>query len=125
MNLIQDEEVHEIQRIWRMERGDWKNTAYQIYEKVFGKRLVPPQEDLGGFGTAEQDLLEGICKKHKVPALLVSKLLNVEHGSQGMTQHSRIYPKINKILSEEWREDLDAIVNDLEVQKSEQKKFGG
>ena len=28
MNLILDEEIHEIQRIWRMERGDWQNTAY-------------------------------------------------------------------------------------------------
>ena len=36
---------------------------------------------------------------------------------QGMMKHSKIYPKINKILGEEWRENLDEIVGDLEQQK--------
>ena len=57
MMLILDEEIHEIQRIWRMERGDWRNTAYQIYEKILGEKMVLPQEDLGGFGVIEQDVL--------------------------------------------------------------------
>lgn len=117
MTLILEDEIHEIQRIWRMERGDWKNTAYQTYEKVMGEKLVPPQEDLGGFGVVEQDLLEEICRQNDVPVLLVSKLLNAEHESQGMVQHSKIYPKLNKILSEEWRDDLSEIIHDLESQK--------
>ncbi len=114
MMLILEDEIHEIQRIWRMERGDWKNTAYQIYEKIMGEKLVPPQEDLGVFGVVEQDLLEEICQQNDVPALLVSKLLNAEHESQGMVQHSKIYPKINKILAEEWRDDMPEIIRDLE-----------
>ncbi len=125
MMLILDEEIHEIQRIWRIERGDWKNTAYQIYERILGERLVLPHEDLGGFGAIEQNVLEEICQKNNVPTLLVSKLLNAEHESQGMAQHSRIYPKINKILSEEWREDMDEIIHDLERQKNTKKEFGG
>ena len=125
MTLILDDEIHEIQRIWRIERGDWKNTAYQIYERILGERLVLPYEDLGGFGAIEQNVLEEICQKNNVPTLLVSKLLNAEHESQGMAQHSRIYPKINKILSEEWREDMDEIIQDLERQKNAKKEFGG
>ena len=104
MDLIKEEELHEIQRIWRMERGDWKNSVYAIYEKVMGEKLSPPQEDLGGFGSVEQEILEQICNKNNVPTLLVSKLLNEEFDSQGMTKHSQIYPKLNKILGEEWRE---------------------
>ena len=125
MTLILDDEIHEIQRIWRIERGDWKNTAYQIYERILGERLALPYEDLGGFGAIEQNVLEEICQKNNVPTLLVSKLLNAEHESQGMAQHSRIYPKINKILSEEWREDMDEIIQDLERQKNAKKEFGG
>ena len=125
MMLILDEEIHEIQRIWRIERGDWKNTAYQIYERILGERLIPPHEDLGGFGAIEQSVLEEICQKNNVPTLLVSKLLNAEHESQGMAQHSKIYPKINKILAEEWREDMDEIIHDLERQKNTKKEFGG
>ncbi len=125
MRLILEEEIHEIQRIWRVERGDWRNTAYQIYERVTGERLVPPQEDLGGFGILEQDTLEEICEKHSVPPLLVSKLLNAEHESQGMARHSKIYPKINGILAEEWRDDIGKIIGELERQKNTKKEFGG
>ena len=39
MILINEDEIHEIQRIWRMERGDWKNSAYEIYEQVCGEKL--------------------------------------------------------------------------------------
>ena len=96
MNLILEEEIHEIQRLWRMERGDWQNTAYQIYEKVIGKKLQVVKEDLGGFGETEQKILQQVCNKHKVPQLLVSKLLNAEFETQGMTRHSKVFGKLTK-----------------------------
>jgi DNA sulfur modification protein DndC len=124
MTLIAEEELHEIQRIWRMERGDWKNSVYAIYEKVIGEKLSMSQEDLGGFGVVEQEILEEICQKNNVPQLLVSKLLNEEFESQGMTKHSQIYPKLNKILGEEWREDIDEIIEDLKQQLKNKEEFG-
>ena len=125
MELILESELHEIQRIWRMERGDWKNSVYQIYEKVFGEKILQPQEDHCGFGSDEQEILEDICIKNNVPQLLVSKLLNAEYDAQGMTRHSKVYQKINKILSEEWREDLDEIVKDLKETKKRKQELGG
>ena len=114
MSLILEEEIHEIQRIWRMERGDWKNSAYRIYGEATGVQLSPPAEDMGVFGAAEQEMLEEVCALQGVPPLLVSKLLNAEREFSGMARHSRIHHKITKILSEEWREDLGEIVADLE-----------
>ncbi len=124
IRLIRDEEIHEIQRLWRAERGDWKNSAYRIYEKVTGGRLAPPQEDLGGFGAVEQDVLEETCRKHGVPILLVAKLLNAEQEFRGMARHSRIYGRLDKILSEEWRDDLGAIASDLERRKGALREVG-
>lgn len=118
IELITEDEIREIQRIWRSERGDWKNTAYQIYEKVLGEKLFTIQEDVAGFGKLEQDVLEQICSKNNVPQLLVSKLLNMEYESQGMSRHSKIYDKINRVLSEEWRNDLDVIVKDLQKKQN-------
>ena len=123
MELITQDEIHEIQRIWRMERGDWKNTAYQIYEKVVGERLGTIQENLAGFGKMEQDVLEEVSAGRDVPHILVSKLLNAEYESQGMARHSKVYDKINKILSEEWREDLDVIVDDLQKRQNLLKEY--
>ena len=55
---------------------------------------------------------------------MVSKLLNAEYDAQGMTQHSKIYKTINKILSEEWREDLDEIIIDLKERKQSKQDLG-
>ena len=64
MTLIHDDELHEIQRIWRMERGDWQNSVHQIYHKVTGEKLEEIKEDLSGFGNMEQELLQEICQQN-------------------------------------------------------------
>ncbi|MCJ8307373.1 MAG: DNA phosphorothioation system sulfurtransferase DndC [Nitrosopumilus sp.] len=125
MSLILEEELHEIQRIWRMEQGDWKNSVYQIYEEVTSELISPIQEDLGGFSNVEQDILDEVCKSNDVPKLLVSRLLHAEFDSQGMTRHSKIYPKIGKILSEEWRgeERLDEITKEIKEKRDEKREY--
>ena len=125
MSLILEDELHEIQRIWRMEQGDWKNSVYQIYEEITGEKISPLQEDLGGVSHVEQEILGQVCVKNDVPKLLVSKLLHAEFDSQGMTRHSKVYTKIGKILSEEWRgeEKLDEIKKELKVKKEEKRIY--
>lgn len=125
MSLILEEEIHEIQRIWRMEQGDWENSVYQIYEKITGQTISPIQEDLGGFSKVEQEILDEVCAKNNIPKLLVSKLLHAEFDSQGMTRHSKVYTKIGKILSEEWRgeEKLDDIRKELKDKKDEKRRY--
>jgi len=119
LTLILDEEIHEIQRIWRMEQGDWQNSAYQIYEKVIGKKLESIKEDLGGFGKIEQELLQQVCTTHNVPYRLVSNLLNAEFETHGTTRHTKIFGKIKHELSKEWREDMDEIMQELIEQRKE------
>ena len=119
MKLILDEEIHEIQRIWRMEQGDWQNSAYQIYEKVIGLKLESVKEDMGGFGEMEQLLLEQVCQQHNVPTKLVGNLLNAEFETQGASRHSKVFGKIKKELSKEWREDMDEIMAELTHEREE------
>ena len=117
--LILDEEVHEIQRIWRMEQGDWQNSAYQIYYNVTGKKLESAKEDMGGFGKMESELLQLVCTKHSVPSKLVSNLLNMEFENQGATRHSKIYGKIKTELTKEWRTDMTQIMKELTLEQEE------
>ena len=120
MELILQEEIHEIQRIWRMEQGDWQNSVYQIYEKITGIKLETAKEDLGGFGDMEEKLLKQVCVQHNVPTKLVSTLLNEEFESQGATRHSKIFGKIKTQLSKEWRDDMDVIMKELQDERVEQ-----
>ena len=104
--LILEEEIHEIQRIWRMEQGDWKNSVYQIYCEVTGKDLFEISNEMGNFNETEQELLEKTCSTHNIPFRLVSNLLNLELQSQGANRHTKVFDKIKIELSKEWR-DVD------------------
>ena len=124
ITLILEEEIHEIQRIWRMEQGDWQNTAYQIYEKVTGIKLETVKDDLGGFGQTEQKLLEQVCTTHNVPFQLVSTLLNVEFETQGGTRHSKVFGKIKTELKKEWRDtknstNMSEILQELDEERKD------
>lgn len=122
MVLISEEEVHEIQRVWRMEQGDWQNTAYSIYSEVTGVRLESPNSDSVHMGAEEQELLEQVCSEHKVPYKLVSSLLNAEADLQIGTKHGKIFDRIKGELSKEWREDIDEIRAELFEQRDRERE---
>lgn len=124
ISLIQDDEIHEIQRVWRMERGDWRNTAYAIYQRVTGRKISSARDDAGSFGVMEQDVLEEVCAKTGTPPELVARLLNAEMEYGGMMRHSAVHKRINAILGEEWRQDLDEIVDELQQNRLDDKAYG-
>ena len=73
----------------------------------------------------EQDVLEEACNKTGVPAELVSRLLNAEHQHGPITRRSRILPKLDAILNEEWRDSMDDVVDELEQRRLDDKRYGG
>jgi DNA sulfur modification protein DndC len=122
MELILEEEIDEIQRIWRMEQGDWKNTAYAIYAEITGKNLNDIQNELGNFSSTEQELLEETCSNYNISFKLVSNLLNLELKSQGANRHTKVFDKIRTELSKEWRDvdndkEFEKILGELQVKK--------
>ncbi len=121
--LIHDDEIHEIQRIWRVERGDWKNSAYEIYKKITGKDITASKEDLGAFGNVEQTELEASCNKHGMPYELLSRALQVEFDMQGISRRQKVHDSLSKILSEEWRDDMKEAVHDASEKKRKIKEI--
>ena len=113
MVLISEDEIREIQKIWRKEEGDWQDTAYSIYQDVTGIRLRPDSLEIGSFGASEQRILEEICKEQEMPYRLVSCLINAEIDSQRKGRHASVFAAIGKELGREWRTDIDGIRADL------------
>ena len=102
IDLITKDEIHEIQRIWRIERGDWKDSAYQIYDKIARIQLSSDKDDMGAFGVVEQEELEKVCRNNDIPYPLMSRALHAEFETQGASRRQKIHPKLEKILAEEW-----------------------
>ena len=105
IELILEDEIHEIQRIWRLEQSDWTDSAYEIYRRVTGKNLKTKNE-FGSLEKTEQDFLKKACSSHNTPFKLVGNLLSLEILAQGANRHSKIHNKISSELKKEWR-DVD------------------
>ena len=118
ISLIHDDEIHEIQRIWRVEHGDWKNSAYEIYEKIVGQSISPMIEDLGAFGHMEQHELDRACAQHDVPYRLVARALQMEFDMQGMSKRQHIHTSLEKLLSEEWDNNMTHAVEEAQNKKN-------
>lgn len=117
IKLIHDDELHEIQRIWRVEHGDWTNSVYAMYREITGQEIDSKKEDLGAFGQVEQDELAAACEKHEVPYELMARSLQAEFDVQGMTRRQKIHDRLEKLLAEEWRDDMTDAVEDAQEKR--------
>ncbi len=118
ITLIYKEELHEIRRIWRLEKGDWQDRVPRIYKKVTNKDLPWVNDDGAAFDYDDYKRLEEICKKNEVPTNLVVRLIEVERSTMGMSRRSAVYQKLAKILAEEWRSEeevLESLKDSFEV----------
>lgn len=104
MQLISSDELQEVRRIWRTERGDWEDSVPRIYQETTGENLAWSKDDVA-FSSKEKSLLLEVCEKHVVPIRLVMKLLDAELQTQGMSRRSSVYGKIDRVFSEEWRSE--------------------
>lgn len=112
IKLIDETELAEIRRIWRIERQDWGDSVAQIYLDIFGIKPQWIDDDDEYFGENEKELLVSICKEHSVPYEIVAKLIEVERSSFGMARRANVFREIRKILHEEWRSE-DQIINSI------------
>lgn len=107
--LILDEELIEIQRIWRAENGDWANTVLQIIKDYFGREMSMPASDTFEFSSTDKTILEKVCQKYHVPTQMVTQLLDVERAMRGLKRRARIHQSISTILEKEWRSETEVI----------------
>lgn len=103
MELITEDELHEIRRIWRTERQDWEDSVPKIFRQVNGYDLNWVIDDNDQFDASQKALLEGICDQHKVPFDLVARLLEEERRAYGLARRSGIQKGLARVLGEEWR----------------------
>ncbi len=109
IELISHDELHEIRRLWRTEKGDWEDSLPKIYQEVTGEKLPWVEDDIGSFGANESELLKRVCDERGLPIMLLKKLLTAELQSQGMRRRSSVYSKIDRILHEEWRDEAEIL----------------
>ncbi|GAA0580561.1 DNA phosphorothioation system sulfurtransferase DndC [Rhizomicrobium electricum] len=119
--LINDAELREIRRLWRLERGDWADTVPKIVKEALGHEIEWITEDSVSFTADDASLLNRICEKHAVPTDLVVQLLDVERSAHGLKRRHAVHTRIEEILRQEWR-DLDTLIAERRTQKATEEK---
>lgn len=109
LQLISNEELLEIRRIWRTERQDWEDSVPRIYRQMNGYDFAWPVDDDGHFDAHQKALLESICKEYDIPFGLIAKLLEAERQTHGMARRADIQKHIASILGQEWRSEEEIL----------------
>ncbi len=109
LSLISKEELLEIQRIWKLEEGDWENSVFKIYEEVYGQPLSDYKEDIGIFSFEDKTLIEELTKEEDINPQLIIKLLNTYQYNKNLSRKSTLLKKIEKVLNEEWRTEEEIL----------------
>lgn len=105
VSLINEDELHEIRRIWRYERHDWDDSLPKIYEEITGRHLAWITDDTAGFGADDESMLAEVCDSHDVPLGMVKRLLDTERELQGLKRRSTIMERLDAVLGREWRDE--------------------
>ena len=106
--LIGREELERIRQIWRTEEGDWEDSLPAIYQKIYDD-VYWTTDDNNPFNRLDKKKLTTLSNKFEIPERLVTKLIDLELQTQGMSFRNSIFKKMDKIFREEWRSEEEII----------------
>jgi len=98
IELIRDEELHEIRRIWVNDKCEFDDSLPRIYEKVTGTPFKAQRDDGVTLGGMEWNLLEKSCNGNEMRFELITRLLSVEREYSGMGSRRGLYDALKKCL---------------------------
>ena len=104
IELISQDQLHEIRRIWRVEEGDWEDSIPRIHREVTGRDLEWVQEDAPASSELDERVLVDVCEDHGVSAGLMRELMDVQRKLQGLGRRHGVQNEIEKILNKDWRD---------------------
>lgn len=113
LELIREEELREIRRIWRTEEADWEDSVPKIHAEVKGEDMEWESDDLGSFSAAEADILQEVGEEFNVSSQLLKRLFDTELQHLGMKRRASIYDEIDKIFREDWR-SVEEVAEEIE-----------
>lgn len=114
VELISEEELHEIRRIWRTERQDWDDSVPRIFRQINGYDLDWPTDDDGHFDADNKELLSGICKEYDVPFDLIARMLEKERSASGVARRAGVHKELASVLAREWRSEEEILAEPVQ-----------
>jgi len=111
LELISLAELHEIRRIWVVEKHEIEDNLPSIYEEVMGQQFPGERIDESqALGAAEIGLLRELCGDDQLHFELMRELLDVEHQYRTMSRRAGLYDAIEQSIRRSFYQDeTDAV----------------
>jgi DNA sulfur modification protein DndC len=109
--IITKGELHEIRRIWVMDKHELEDFVPKIYEEVIEEAFdgVKLDESLT-FGDTELEILNGLTKDDRLHYEMVRELLHVEHGFRNKSKRAGLFDALEGVFKKHFYEDeADAV----------------
>jgi DNA sulfur modification protein DndC len=104
-SLLGIDELHEIRRIWRLERQDWADTLPEVYRRVRGEDLEWRNDDTVNLDEVSKDLLAQACLANGIPPDLVYRLVDVERRYASMSRRRGLFHELESLLKQDWSDE--------------------
>jgi DNA sulfur modification protein DndC len=111
IELISEDQLHEIRRIWRAEEGDWEDSVPRIHREVTARDLKWVQEDAPAPNKLDEQVLVEVCEEHEVPAGLLRELMDLQRELQGLGRRHGVQNRIERVLSKDWRDPQQVLAS--------------
>jgi DNA sulfur modification protein DndC len=109
VELISDEELVAIRRVWRFERDDWEDSVARIVAEVGSRQVMWGLEDTAVFAEEDEQLLAELCEDRGVPVAMVKRLIDCERELAGLRRRAEIRDRLHDILGKEWRDEAEVV----------------
>jgi DNA sulfur modification protein DndC len=107
VDLITLEELHEIRRLWVLEKFEVEDLLPAIFEEATGRRFPARHlDDAQPFGRSEMELLRRAAGD-EMHFALVRELLEVERSYRTMARRANLYPRLEEAFRRGFYEDLE------------------
>lgn len=103
LELIRNEELKEIRRIWVFTKHEFDDSLPQIYKKVMGREFYDPEWlGNGNFGSEEWEILKGICDRlypdEELSFEMMYSLIDIENRADGLSKRKDVIGELDQTI---------------------------
>jgi DNA sulfur modification protein DndC len=106
--LIQMVELHEIRRIWVLEKHEIEDRLPEIYEEELGEAFPgEPLNEVQPFRAEEMRILRELCDGDDLRFELTRELLEVERSYRAIAKRANLFDRIEEAFRRSFYDDVD------------------
>lgn len=112
IELISMAELHEIRRIWVVDKHEIEDSLPGIYEEVTAEKFPGNRlDDHLSFGAEEIQLLKEICENDTLHFELARELIDIERRYRTLTKRSGLYDALEQAFRRNFYENVEDATN--------------